>query len=154
MVWLAAQQVADHHTIARFRSNKPRAIFKDIFKQVVLLLAREDLVSLKEGFTDGTKIDSMDGRYTFVWGNAIKTRKEKMAEQLEALWQYSQSIADEEDSGPAPPDFRKINREKGEGTARKIERNLEVLPINYYDTYVDYCVGGRPPWTAIPIWSR
>lgn len=36
-------------------------------------------------------------------GNAIKTRKEKMAEQLEAMWQYAQSIADEQDRDPTPP---------------------------------------------------
>ncbi|RXP53781.1 transposase, partial [Lutibacter sp. HS1-25] len=86
-MWLAAQQVADHNTIARFRSKKLKTIFKDIFKQVVLLLAEEGLVTLKEVFTDGTKIESIAGRYTFVWGNSIKTRKEKMAEQLEAMWE-------------------------------------------------------------------
>lgn len=67
-MWLAAQQVADHNTIARFRSKKLKSIFKDIFKQVVLLLAEEGLTTLKEVFTDGTKIESMAGRYTFVWG--------------------------------------------------------------------------------------
>ncbi|RXP58549.1 transposase, partial [Lutibacter sp. HS1-25] len=51
-MWLAAQQVADHNTIARFRSKKLKTIFKDIFKQVVLLLAEEGLVTLKEVFTD------------------------------------------------------------------------------------------------------
>lgn len=127
-MWLAAQQVADHNTIARFRSKKLKTIFKDIFKQVVLLLAQEGLVTLKEVFTDGTKIESVAGRYTFVWGNAIKTRKEKMAEQLEAMWEYAQNIADEEDSGPDPPDFKKIDREKVEATARKIERIIGENP--------------------------
>ena len=84
-MWLSGKQVADHNTIARFRSKKLKTIFKDIFKQVVMLLADEGLVTLKEVFTDGTKIESVAGRYTFVWGNAIKTRKEKMAEQLEQM---------------------------------------------------------------------
>nr|WP_262910764.1 transposase [Wocania arenilitoris] len=76
-MWLSANQVADHNTIARFRSNKLKTIFKDILKQVVLLLADEGLVTLKKVYTDGTKIESMAGRYTFVWCNAIKTRTEK-----------------------------------------------------------------------------
>jgi len=84
-MWLSARQVADHNTIARFRSNKLKTIFKDIFKQVVMLLAHEGLLTLKEVFTDGTKIESVAGRYTFVWGKAIKTRKEKMAQQLEQM---------------------------------------------------------------------
>lgn len=124
-MWLSAKQVADHNTIARFRSNKLKTIFKDIFKQVVMLLAEEGLVTLKEVFTDGTKIESVAGRYTFVWGNAIKTRKEKMAKQLEDMWQYAQGIADEEDSDPTPPDFKKIDKEKIEKTAKKIENILQ-----------------------------
>lgn len=127
-MWLSAKQVADHNTIARFRSNKLKTIFKDIFKQVVLLLANEGLVSLKEVHTDGTKIESMAGRYTFVWGNAIKTRKEKMSQQLEELWQYAQSIADEEDKDPTPPDFKQIDKEKVEKTAAKINKILKDNP--------------------------
>ena len=108
-MWLSAKQVADHNTIAGFRSNKLKTIFKDIFKQVVLLLADEGLLTLKEVYTDGTKIEFMAGRYTFVWGNAIKTRKEKMCRQLEDLWQYGQSIADEQDKDPTPPNFKQID---------------------------------------------
>ena len=124
-MWLSGRQIADHNTIARFRSKKLKAIFKDIFKQVVLLLADEGLVTLKEIYTDGTKIESMAGRYTFVWGNAIKTRKQKMLEQLEELWQYAQGIADEEDKDPTPPDFKKIDKEKIEKTAAKINKILK-----------------------------
>ncbi|MDQ0476558.1 transposase, partial [Chryseobacterium sp. MDT2-18] len=127
-MWLSAQQIADHNTIARLRSKKLKTIFKDIFKQVVLLLAEEGLVSLKEVFTDGTKIESMSGRYTFVWGNAIKTRKEKMAEQLEQMWNYAQSIAEEEDIDPTPPEFKTIDKEKIEKTAKKIEEIISKNP--------------------------
>lgn len=124
-MWLSNRQVADHNTIARFRSTKLKGVFKDIFKQVVLLLAQEGLVTLKEVYTDGTKIESVAGRYTFVWGNAIKTRKEKMMQQLEEMWEYAQSIADDEDKDPTPPDFKKVEKEKVEQTARKINKILK-----------------------------
>jgi transposase len=127
-MWLSAKQVADHNTIARFRSKKLKSIFKDIFKQVVLLLADEGLVTLKEVYTDGTKIESIAGRYTFVWGKAITTRKEKMTQQLEELWQYAQNIADEEDKDPTPPDFKEIDKEKVEKTAAKINKILKSNP--------------------------
>lgn len=127
-MWLSGNQVADHNTIARFRSKKLKGIFKDIFKQVVLLLAEEGLVTLKEVFTDGTKIESVAGRYTFVWGNAIKTRKKKMVEQLEDMWQYAQSVADYEDDDPKPPDFRKIDKEKIKATVEKIEQIISKNP--------------------------
>jgi transposase len=124
-MWLSGRQVADHNTIARFRSQKLKECFKDIFTQVVLLLAGEGLLSLKEVFTDGTKIESAAGRYTFVWGNALKTNKKKMAEQLEAMWHYAQSIADEEDRDPEPPYFKEMDPEKIKQTAAKINAILK-----------------------------
>lgn len=127
-MWLSGQQIADHNTIARFRSQKLKSIFKDIFKQVVMLLAEEGLVTLKEVFTDGTKIESVAGRYTFVWGNSIKTRKEKMAQQLEQMWNYAQSIADEEDRDPTPPEFKSVDKEKIEKTVKQIEKIISKNP--------------------------
>lgn len=124
-MWLSGRQVADHNTIARFRSKKLKDCFKDIFTQVVLLLANEGLLTLKEVYTDGTKIESAAGRYTFVWGNAIKTNKNKMAEQLEAMWHYAQSIADDEDRDPEPPDFKQLDPEKIKQTATKINAILK-----------------------------
>jgi transposase len=124
-MWLSGKQVADHNTIARFRSNKLKESFKDIFKQVVMLLAEEGLVTLKQVYTDGTKIESVAGRYTFVWGNAIKTNKEKMRNQLEQMWEYAQSVADEEDQDPEPPDFKQIDPEKIKATAKKINKILK-----------------------------
>jgi transposase len=58
-MWLSGRQVADHNTIARFRSQKLKECFKDIFTQVVLLLAGEGLLKLNEVYTDGTKIESV-----------------------------------------------------------------------------------------------
>lgn len=119
-MWLSAMQVADHNTIARFRSERLKGIFKDIFKQVVLLLADEGLVTLKEVFTDGTKITSVAGSNTFVWGNAINTQKEKMARQLKEMWHYAQRVADREDTDPTPTDFSQIDKEKVTQTAQKM----------------------------------
>lgn len=62
-----------------------------------MLLAKEGLVSLKEVFTDGTKIESVASRYTFVWVKSIQNYKEKMSFQLEEMWGYAQAIADDED---------------------------------------------------------
>ncbi len=88
-VWLCGNWEPDHNTINRFRSERVAPLLKDIFKQIVLLLAGEGLVSLKDTYIDGTKIEANANRYTFVWGNAIKTNKGKMVKQLEELWQYA-----------------------------------------------------------------
>jgi len=88
-------------------------------------LAEEGLVSLRQVFVDGTKIEAQAGRYTFVWANAIKTNKEKMLRQLEELWKYAQSVAREEDKDPEPPEFKEISKEKIQQTVESINAKLK-----------------------------
>ena len=90
---MAKRSTPDHNTINRFRSERLKDVLKQIFTQVVQLLAAEGLLSIKELYTDGTKIEANANRYTFVWGNAIKSHKEKIKNQLDELWKYSQKIA-------------------------------------------------------------
>lgn len=75
--------IVDHNTANRFRGNRLESAFKDIFSQVVLLLAEEALASLRQAFADGAKIEAQANRHTFAWANAVKTNKEKMLRQLE-----------------------------------------------------------------------
>ncbi|MFC0343164.1 transposase, partial [Epilithonimonas hispanica] len=124
-MWLSNMSIVDHNTVNRFRAHKLEAAFKDIFSQVVLLLAEEGLVSLKQVFVDGTKIEAQSNRYTFVWANAIKTNKEKMLRQLEDLWKYAQSVAREEDKDPEPPEFKEISKEKIQQTVENINAKLK-----------------------------
>jgi len=63
-----------------------------------------------------------------VWDNAIKTRKEKMTEQLEQMWNYAHSIADEQDRDPTLPEFKSIDKEKIKQTAKKIEQIISKNP--------------------------
>lgn len=123
-MWLSAMQRIDHNTIARFRSQRLQEAFKDIFRQVVLLLAEEGLVSLKEFYTDGTKIEAQAGKYTFIWAKSIKTNKEKRLGQLEELWTYAQNVAVLEDKEPEPPEFKEITKEKIQQTVESINQKL------------------------------
>src|SRR3954451_16673644 len=47
-IWLFGNCEPDHNTINRFRGEKVSEVLKDIFKQIVLLLPEEGLVSLVE----------------------------------------------------------------------------------------------------------
>lgn len=123
-MWLSSMTIVDHNTINRFRSDKLKDSFKQIFKQVVLMLASEGLVNLKQIYTDGTKIEAQAGRYTFVWGKSIKTNKAKMLTQLEELWNYAQSINNEDDPNPEPTEFKEISKEVIEKTVAKIDAKL------------------------------
>lgn len=118
-MWLSGMNRPDHNTLNSFRGQRLKDTLKDIFVQIVQLLADAGLISLKEVYVDGTKIESVANRYPFVWGNSIKTNKEKINKQIDELWQYAQKIAAEEPDEPEPPTFDKDRCSKGKANNRK-----------------------------------
>ena len=66
-MWLGGTVVPDFRTINNFRSKRLVGTFESLFTQVVELLHDEGLVSLKVQYEDGTKIESVANKYTFVW---------------------------------------------------------------------------------------
>ena len=129
-MWLSGMSTPDHNTIYRFRSKRLKGEIKKIFAMVVALLVEEGLVSIKEAFIDGTKIEANANRYTFVWGNAIKTNKEKMKEQLEGLWSYVEQVCKEEKDQLEKPDFNELSAEKVEATINKIDQALKGKDVD------------------------
>lgn len=128
-MWLSAMSRPDHNTINRFRSDRLKDVLKEVFSQVVMLLAESGHVDLKEVYTDGTKIEANANKYTFVWGNAIKTNKAKITSQLEDLWRYTEQIAKQE-LGQQVPDFSDLEPEKVAQTIEKINTALKDKPAS------------------------
>lgn len=124
-MWLAGMQKPDHNTINRFRGERLKEVLKTIFGQVVQLLSQSGHLSLKELYTDGTKIEANANRYTFVWGNSIKYNKTKMEAQLQELWAYTECIAADELKDTAPVEFKEITPEALTKTIEKIQSVLK-----------------------------
>jgi transposase len=129
-MWLSGMSTPDHNTINRFRSDRLKEVLRQVFTQVVLLLAQEGLLNIKELYTDGTKIEANANRYTFVWGKAIKTSKERIKKQLDELWQYAQNIAAAELPDTDPSGFDKIDAEKVEKAIKQINEALKDKPVS------------------------
>ncbi|HSY75799.1 MAG TPA: IS1182 family transposase [Bacteroidia bacterium] len=129
-MWLSGMSKPDHNTINRFRGQRLQKTLQPIFTQVVLLLCEEGLLSLKDIYTDGTKIEANANRYTFVWGKAIKSSREKMKQQLNELWQYAQRVAASELDDTDPSGFDKIDRQKVEQTITAINEALKDKPVS------------------------
>jgi len=128
-MWLSGMSRPDHNTLNRFRSQRLKDQIKVIFSQVVLLLESEGHVSLKTAFTDGTKLESGANRYTFVWGKSIKRNKERIEQQLEELWNYTQEVAKEELRDTAPVCFTAIDKEKVRVVIDQIDSALKKKKI-------------------------
>lgn len=129
-MWLSGMNMPDHNTINRFRAKRLEGHLKDIFSAVVLLLSEEGHLSIKEVFIDGTKVEANANRYTFVWGKAIATQKQKIKNQLESLWAYAQTVYTQELQEPETPDFTEISAEKVEETIRQINQKLKGKAVD------------------------
>jgi transposase len=129
-MWLTGMSKPDHNTINRFRGQRLQKTLQPIFTQVVLLLCEEGLLSLKDLYTDGTKIEANANRYTFVWGKSIQNNKEKIKQQLNDLWKYAQSVAASEMDDTDPSGFDKIDRDKVAATIEKINNALKDKQVS------------------------
>jgi len=128
-MWLSGMNKPDHNTINRFRSDRLKDVLKTVFGQVVELLVEAGHLSLKEIYTDGTKLEAQANRYTFVWGNAIKTSKARMEEQLKELWAYAERIAAEELKDDKPESFAPVSGEQVSKVIEKIDQVLQGKEI-------------------------
>lgn len=127
-MWLSGMSTPDHHTLNRFRSERLKEVLRQVFTQVVVLLSEEGLLNIKELYTDGTKIEASANRYTFVWGNAIKTNKERIKKQLGELWQYAQKVVAAELPDTDPTRFDTIDAGKVEQAIEQINEALKDKP--------------------------
>jgi transposase len=127
-MWLSGNSKPDHNTINRFRAEKLRDSLETVFGHVVELMIAQGVVSLKQVFTDGTKIEANANRYSFVWGKSISKSKERIGVQLKELWAYTQKVAREEFNEPEPPDFEPTDPAKIKETVEKIQRALKASP--------------------------
>jgi len=123
-MWLTGMNSPDHNTINRFRSGHLKDALRNVFAQVVEFMVKEKLVSLDTVYTDGTKIESAANRYTFVWGKAMQTSINRIADQINQLWAYAESVTKQELLDTAPITYQEVTPQKVEEV---IERIQEVL---------------------------
>lgn len=131
-MWLAGMRKPDHNTINRFRGQRLQHTLRPIFDQVVLMLCEEGLLNIRDLYTDGTKIEANANRYTFVWGKAIKTSRERINRQLNELWNYALGVAagELEDTDPPGCGHKKISKESLNKTIEQINAALKDKDID------------------------
>ena len=129
-MWLAGMQTPDHNTINRFRTEKLKGVLKEVFGQVVLLMADQGLVNIKTIYIDGTKLEANANKYTFVWAKSIKYNKDRIKKQLNELWNYAQSVAKEELMDNDPTTYDEIDADKVTKTIDSINEALKDKPVD------------------------
>lgn len=102
-MWLSARQYPSFSTINRFRSERMKDCINNLFIQVVKVLVELGQVSLDVQYIDGTKIESVANKYTFVWKKTTEKNKVKLEENIKyVLDQIDEGIA--QDNAPLDDD--------------------------------------------------
>lgn len=95
-MWLCGMQQPDHNTINRFRKGQLKNTVKDVFAQVLLLLIEKGFVRIEDYHVDGTKIESVANRYTFVWAKNVARYKASLLEKIANLVDQIDQVNEEE----------------------------------------------------------
>ena len=82
MYLLEGQPAPDHTTIARFRRDHFAPCAKEILAQMAQFLASVGAISFENLFVDGTKIEAVAVKYTFVWKKGVAKNRTKLMEKL------------------------------------------------------------------------
>ncbi len=121
-MWLAGMRRPDFRTINYYRGKRLKAGFDPVFTQVVQLLHEEGFVSLKVQYIDGTKIESVANKYTFVWRGSVEKYDARLKVKTGALLsQIEQNHAIESDENPTSEELT------AEEVARRVERIKEKI---------------------------
>lgn len=117
-MWLAGMKQPDFRTINYYRGKRLKEGFDSVFTQVVQLLYEKGFVSLKVQYIDGTKIESVANKYTFVWRGSVEKNDAKLKAKTEALLsQIEQNYAIEDAELPHATEM----------TAEEVERRIEEI---------------------------
>lgn len=94
-IWLAKGQKPKRDAFYDFFDKRlTTEVLDDLHYQFVQRLKEEGLISLKELFIDGTKIEANANRYTFVWRGSINYHLAGLLDTLDGLYKkYNEFIA-------------------------------------------------------------
>ena len=99
-IWLTRGQKPKRDAFYDFKNRKLTSdILDDLNYQFMRRLQKEGLVTLKELFTDGTKIEANANRYTFVWRGSINYHLAGLLDSIDQLFEKYNSFLPENDYG-------------------------------------------------------
>ena len=127
-MWLSGMSRPDFRTINRFRSERlTEGRLDAIFTKVVELLNSEGFVSLNVQYIDGTKIESVANKYTFVWKGSVEKNKAKLIEKVKGVLSAAEHELDIEQSADAPEE---LPQQEFDRRAKRILSKMDDMGIS------------------------
>lgn len=100
-IWLTKGQKPKRDAFYDFKGKKLTGeVLDDLNYQFMRRLQKEGLITLKELFIDGTKIEANANRYTFVWRGSINYHLAGLLDTIDSLYTRYNTLLDENAFGP------------------------------------------------------
>lgn len=128
-LWLTGRTALDRMTVNRFRTERLRGAFEDIFTDAALMLAELGHVTPGTCFLDGTKIEADASKYAFTWRKSTEKNREKLRARVGAPMDEVDGLDDEGDGlFGGMPEPGGATADDVEEAARRISERLEGAP--------------------------
>jgi len=125
-MWISGNSRPDFRTINLFRSSRLKGHIQTLFAEVIRLMSEMGYVSLDIQFVDGTKIESVANRYTFVWRKSVEKRKEVLENKIRVvLGQIEQSINKDNTESVENQIPDKIDKQELDNKLKEINKRLQ-----------------------------
>ncbi|MBD5134660.1 MAG: IS1182 family transposase [Lachnospiraceae bacterium] len=99
-IWLTKGRKPRRDAFYEFKNKKLTAdVLDDLNYQFLRRLQKEGLVTLKELFIDGTKIEANANRYTFVWRGSINYHLAGLLDTIDSLYQKYNTFLNQNEYG-------------------------------------------------------
>ena len=100
-IWLTKGQKPKRDAFYEFKNKKLTGeVLDELNYQFMRRLKKEGLITLKELFIDGTKIEANANRYTFVWRGSIHYHLAGLLDTIDALYGKYNTLLHENGYGP------------------------------------------------------
>ncbi len=100
-IWLTSGQKPKRDAFYDFKGKKLTAeVLEELNYQFLRRLKKEGLITLKELFIDGTKIEANANRYTFVWRGTLNYHLAGLLDTIDTLYTKYNTLLSENGYGP------------------------------------------------------
>ena len=122
-MWLGGGIKPDHRTINYFRGKRLKGCFDRLFTQIVELLHKEGFVSLQVQYIDGTKIESVSNKYSFVWKGSVEKYDARLREKTDAVLKEIEQVIEAENRDTS--EERELSTEEFSSRVERIKERMQ-----------------------------
>ena len=147
-IWLTKGQKPQRDAFYEFKGKKlTGGILDELNYQFMRRLQKEGLITLKELYIDGTKIEANANRYTFVWRGSINYHLAGLLDTIDALYARYNALVYENGYGPkydigearmfVIEGMEKVRKVIGENRRRKLTKHKKIPNNTILE--IDHC---------------